>query len=188
MNKTTAPIVRLVIISGRSGVGKSSTAFEVCHKLRQRKYPHVHIDADNLDAADPRPWNNKLMLANLRAIWTNYAALKGEHMLILSGTAMVMEHADVKQVVREVSGSDVAMVPIILTASDELVEARLKQREIGTDLESHLVSTEKMGKELDEFNEIPVVRIRTDGRSVEDIAEEIVGIIETMKERAEVPL
>lgn len=117
------------------------------------------------------------MLANLRSMWTNYAALEGDHILILSGTSMVMEHTDIKGVVGEVSGKDVELVAFILTASDGVVETRLKQREIGTDLESHLRSTEMRGKVLDDFDEIPVWRISTDERKVEEIAEEVIEVM-----------
>ena len=180
--EVTPTVVRVIIISGRSGVGKSTVTYEVCHQLRQRKYAHVHIEADNLDAAYPRPNNNKLMLANLKVVWRNFAALGGDHALILSGTAIVMHQAEIKSVIGEVSDGSVEMQPIILTAGNETVEARLMEREIGTDLEDHLKSSERMAKLLEDFDEGSASRIQTDSRGVENIAGQIVEIIITNKD------
>lgn len=77
--------------------------------------------------------------------------------------------------------ADVKVQGIVLTASDESVESRLRQREIGTDLERHLVSSKKMARILDQFTatctRIPVSRIPTDCREVSHIADEVVDLI-----------
>ena len=39
----------ILVISGAAGVGKSTTAFEVSHKLQAANVDHVLIDTDELD-------------------------------------------------------------------------------------------------------------------------------------------
>ena len=137
----------------------------------------MHIDGDNLDAAYPRPEGSGLMLANLKAMWMNFAAMatgRGGYLLIVSGTAMVMEHSGVRRVVEEVSSCEVVVKGIVLTATEEVVEARLREREIGTDLESHLRSSERMAKELDRFDELSVLRVDTGDQGVPATAERII--------------
>ena len=77
--------LHLLLFSGASGTGKSTLAYEVCHRLRNGQHPsldslapidiqspavHAHIDADNLDALHPRPEGSELMLEVLAAQWS----------------------------------------------------------------------------------------------------------------------
>jgi serine kinase of HPr protein (carbohydrate metabolism regulator) len=48
---TTASLTELLLISGRSGVGKSTVAAELHHLLAQAGGKHALIGGDNLDLA-----------------------------------------------------------------------------------------------------------------------------------------
>lgn len=50
----------LVLIGGRSGVGKSTEAFTLHEILNDRFIHHVVIEGDALDTAFPTPWQHSL--------------------------------------------------------------------------------------------------------------------------------
>ncbi len=83
----------LLLIGGRSGVGKSTVAAEIHRQLAERGVHHAWIEGDNLDMAFPVPWKegHKLAEANLAAMWSNYRAL-GYIRLIYVNTASVLPH------------------------------------------------------------------------------------------------
>ncbi|KAJ6443820.1 Zeta toxin [Purpureocillium lavendulum] len=93
--------VQVLLVSGRSGSGKTATGNEMAEQLRRRGLCHAHIDGDNLDAVycpqeeDEHEDDEKepekqgehmaaaaaaaaatasadMFLANLRAMWSNY--------------------------------------------------------------------------------------------------------------------
>jgi N-acetyltransferase len=53
---TTAPSTELLLLGGRSGVGKSTVAGELHHLLAQADVKHALIEGDSLDLAYPAPW------------------------------------------------------------------------------------------------------------------------------------
>jgi CO dehydrogenase nickel-insertion accessory protein CooC1 len=58
----------VLFIGGRSGVGKSSVAFELHAQLSAQKIKHCVIEGDNLDLAFPPPWEHHLAEQNLAAV------------------------------------------------------------------------------------------------------------------------
>ncbi len=64
----------MLLIGGRSGVGKSTVAFVLHDLLSARGVKHAVIEGDALDLAYPAPWEKKMTERNLRAMWKNYAA------------------------------------------------------------------------------------------------------------------
>ena len=83
---------RLLVIGGRSGVGKSSVAFALHDLLAADRVRHAVIEGDALDLAWPEPWEHRLAERNLAAMWSNYRAL-GHHRLVYTNTVSVL-HAD----------------------------------------------------------------------------------------------
>lgn len=103
--------VRVIIISGRAGSGKSSTAHEMSEQLKRLEVRHAHIDGDNLDAMFPADAGSDLFLANLAALWSNYYHLRGVECLILSGTSVVLETDRITRTLRRVTASIPVLQP-----------------------------------------------------------------------------
>lgn len=176
----TPTSIHVLLLSGRSGVGKTSVANELAAQLRNHGLPHVHIDGDNLDGIFPEAHGTEFLLPNLEGMWRTYYSLRRSTRLILSGTAVVLEQDAIKQTIERASrgirpGSDVYVdvVGVILTASDSTAVARLEEREIGSTLDQHVQSSVKMSQMLGELVDKSVQRVPTDNRSVVDIAVDI---------------
>lgn len=176
-------IIQLLIISGRSGSGKSSTANEIAQQLKRRKLCHAHIDGDNLDAIFPEEPEAEMLLDNLAAMWSNYHHKRGITRLIISGTAIVMEFDKINKTISDVcrgGTANPANVDIqlkadayILTIPSEVAVARLTQREVGSELAHCLESSNRMSGVLEETIGAWATRVPTQGRHVKDVAMDI---------------
>lgn len=162
-----------LLIGGRSGAGKTSLGFEVSVQLRAMGIAHCLIEGDNLDQAYPAPVDDpgrtKLTEANLAALWSNYAAL-GYRKLIYTNTVSVLE----PDLITRAMGGAVRIVAVLLTADDATVRRRLGAREIGSQLDAHLIRSTGMAKHLEAVAPSWVLRVPTDDRTITDIAREIV--------------
>jgi DNA polymerase III delta prime subunit len=166
-------ISEVLFIGGRSGVGKSSVAFEVSRQLVEADVQHALIEGDNLDQAHPQPWRAGIPLAerNLAAMWHNYREL-GYSRLIYTNTVSVLEIDSLT----EAMGGEVQAVGVLLTASDQVATSRLKDREIGSGFDDHVQRSNDAARRLDESAPDGVQRVSTDRRSVADIASQILSI------------
>lgn len=160
-----------LLIGGRFGVGKTAVSYEVSALLRQHDVAHALIDGDNLDAVYPPVEGPALAEANLAAIWRNYAAL-GLRRVIYVNTVSVLE----SDMIHRALGGDVAATGVLLTARDSVIRERLGQREIGSTLAIHLERSARAASHLEATASEPVHRVPTDGRSVKEIAAEIVRL------------
>lgn len=177
--------IQVILLSGRSGVGKTSVANEVSAQLRSRNLPHAHIDGDNLDMILPEEDSSEIFLLNLAAMWGTYHRHRGCNRLILSGTAMVLDREMIQQTIQESSDRRTPSDPdqheqiavdlrgFILTATDAAASERLRAREIGSLLDQHVQSSYKMASVLEKEVGSWACRISTDGRSVKEIALQI---------------
>lgn len=180
--------IHVLILSGRSGVGKSSVANEMSSHLSYLGIPHASIDGDNLDAIYPEEQDAEIMLQNLENMWRTYHSLRGCTRVIISGTAIVLERDAVRETIerasRGIHSTDhevhVDVVNVILTASDSAAADRLERREIGSTLQEHLESSMRMSHVLEESidDDKFVRRVSTNNRTVADIA---VDILESAK-------
>ena len=165
---------QVLLIGGRSGVGKTSVGWEVSELLQAVGVWHCLVDGDNLDAAHPKPAGDPhgtaLTEANLRALWANYAAA-GHHRLVYINTVSVLE---APMVVRAMGGRSRAS-GVLLGASDSVTARRLAGREIGSALERHLQRSAVMAAHLEIEAEPWVVRITTDARTVRQVAADVVA-------------
>lgn len=164
----------VLLIGGRSGVGKTTVGWEVSAQLRQAGVAHCLVEGDNLDQAFPAPPDDpsrtKLTEANLAALWRNYAAL-GQHRLIYTNTVSVLEP---DLITRAVGGAP-RIISVLLTAEDATAHHRLSGREIGSQLDAHLQRSAAMAVHLEDAAPPGVVRLPTDGRPVDVIARAVVA-------------
>ncbi|WP_349318965.1 ATPase [Mycolicibacterium canariasense] len=162
----------VLLIGGRSGVGKSSVAFE-CHEvLLAEDISHAVIDGDMLDLAYPVPWEHGLAERNLSAIWANYRSL-GFRRLIFVGTACVLPDESTKIIAA--MGDRPRVVPVLLTCTDATATHRLRQRETGTGFNRHRGSSQQMATTLAAGINDDVHLIATDDRSVCDVAADVLA-------------
>lgn len=167
----------VLLIGGRSGVGKSSVAFEMVEQLSAARVRHASIEGDNLDMAWPAPWEHTrpgdlgLAERNLAAMWANYTAL-GYRRLVYTNTVSVCW----SDAVRAAMGDEPRVIGVLLTAGDRTAEQRLAGREIGSGLARHVERSRVRAVELADRAPDWVTRVATDGRSVVDIAAEVIGL------------
>ncbi|PZG15237.1 hypothetical protein C1J01_24660 [Nonomuraea aridisoli] len=163
-----------MLIGGRSGVGKSTVGWEVSVLLQAARVAHCLVEGDNLDQAFPAPPGDphraRLTEANLAAIWRNYAAL-GYRRLIYTNTVSILE----PDLIARAMGGTPRITSVLLTADDATARHRLGLREIGSQLDAHLTRSATMARHLDADAPSSVVRIPTDGRSVTDIARDVIA-------------
>ncbi|TDC24061.1 hypothetical protein E1265_10965 [Streptomyces sp. 8K308] len=160
----------LLLIGGGAGVGKTTVAWEVSAVLRAKGTAHCLIEGDYMDQIHPAPVDDPHRTAiterNTAAIWSNYAAL-GQHRLIYTNTVSILEEPMIR---RAMGGGEIRATRILLTARETTVRERLAQREIGSQLDAHIESSLRNARNLSEEAPAGTIRVATDGRSVHDIA------------------
>ncbi|PWI13472.1 hypothetical protein DI272_04485 [Streptomyces sp. Act143] len=109
---------------------------------------------------------------NITAVWAHYAEL-GCRRLVYTNTVSVL--AEATDMWRRVMGDDVRIVRVLLTATDETAGRRLAGRELGSELERELLGSARKARLLDERAPADTLRVVTDGRTVIDIAAEVVA-------------
>jgi hypothetical protein len=169
-----AALFEALLIGGRAGVGKTTVGWEVSVQLQAAHIAHCLVEGDNLDQAFPAPpgdpSRSQLTEANLAALWRNYAAL-GYRRLIYTNTVSVLE----PDLITRAMGGTPRITSVLLTADDATARHRLGAREIGSQLDAHLTRSAAMARHLETTAPSGVVRIPTDGRSVVDIARDVIA-------------
>jgi hypothetical protein len=73
---------------------------------------------------------------------------------------------------------------VLLTCSDATAHQRLSRREIGSELNRHIERSDLMSSRLDKRAPAWVHRVTTDGRSITDIAAEVITLTGWANEQA----
>lgn len=162
-----------LFLGGRSGVGKSTVAAEVSRILAAADVAHALVEGDALDQAHPEPWRQGIPLAerNLAAMWRNYREA-GWTRVIYTNTVSVLELPALTAAL----GGEVDAVGVLLTAGDATAAARLAGREIGSGLAEAIGRSAAAAPRLEAGASDAVHRVATDGRTVAEIAAEVVGL------------
>ena len=166
----------VLLIGGRAGVGKTTVGWEVSARLRAARVAHAVIDGDFMGAVHPAPPGDPhragITERNLAAAWGNYAEL-GHRRLVYTNTVAVLD--DAAPMFRRAMGDGVRLVRVLLTATDETAEQRLTGRELGSELAHEVRGSARKARLLEKRAPADVVRVVTDGRTVIDIATEVVS-------------
>jgi adenylylsulfate kinase-like enzyme len=166
----------VLLIGGRAGVGKTTVGWEVSARLRAAGVAHAVIDGDFMGQVHPAPQGDPHRAAvserNLTAVWSNYAAL-GHRRLVYTNTVSVLDEAT--GMFRRAMGHGVRLVRVLLTATDETTVRRLTGRELGSELEHEIENSVRKARMLDERAPADTLRLVTDGRTVSDIAGEVIA-------------
>jgi hypothetical protein len=147
--------LRLLVLSGTVGVGKTTIGEEIHDVLSEREIPNAFFDLDALRYQWPptSPWNADLLVEHLAALWPNLARRDVEH-LVLAG---VMETpADLDRIREALPPTAVSVIRLIAPA--EVRTGRLRSRmQPGPALDWHLART----AELDAILDASAVDMRT---------------------------
>ncbi|GAA3170106.1 hypothetical protein GCM10017688_19530 [Streptomyces ramulosus] len=150
--------------------------WEVSARLRAAAVRHCVIEGDYLGQAHPAPdgdpHRSALTTRNLTAVWSNFAAL-GYRRLVYTNTVSVLPES--AAMFRRAMGDDVRLIRVLLTATDATAGDRLTAREIGSELDSELAGSARKARLLDARAPGDTVRVATDGRSVADLAAQVVA-------------
>ena len=165
-----------LLIGGRSGVGKTTVAWEVSARLRAAGVAHAIVEGDLMGQVHPAPDGDPdgrlLRERNLAAVWANFAAL-GHRRLIYTNTLSVLP--EMAGMFERAMGPDVRLVRVLLTASDTTARERLTGRELGSELDDGLKTSAERARVLDARVPEDTVRVATDERPVVDIARDVVA-------------
>ncbi|MBO0899331.1 ATPase [Cellulomonas sp. zg-ZUI222] len=161
----------VLLLGGRSGVGKSTVAAAVHDLLVARDVPHAWVEGDALDLAHPAPWEHGVAEANLADVWRRYRAL-GYRRLVYTNTVSVLQ-ADV---LAAAVGDRPHVTSVLLTGSDATARERLGRREHGASYDAHVARSDAAAVRLGERAGTGVHRVATDGRTPQDVAAEVVAL------------
>ena len=120
--------MRVLVVSGTVGAGKTTIAAEVAAALESRDVPHAWIDVDTVCQVWPRtsedPFAQQLVFENLGAIAPNLARHGYRHVVL---ARVVEDVADRERYEVAFDGAEVSVVRLTATEATRL--ARLERRE-----------------------------------------------------------
>ena len=159
--------VSVLLLTGTVASGKTTIAYEIAGGLPPAKAV-VAIDLDQLGWAyipdAPHETILKLRMDNLAAIWPNIRSAGLRH-VVISGTVYTDETL---QLVRQAVGRSQLTV-VRLVSSPQLLERRLRRRDMGRRLEDHLAVMPEVERKLDQFK-LEDFQVTNDERTPRDVA------------------
>jgi hypothetical protein len=165
------PAVPVLIVTGPVGAGKTSVAGEILSQLTERDVSHAVVDLDGLALCWPHgeddPFNHRMAMANLAAVWQNFAAA-GIRRLVIA--RVIESREELADYCRAIPGARIQVGR--LAASKPTLRARVGRREAGTSLEA-------LGRRAEELADIMAnsdvadFTVHTDRRALPDIAIEV---------------
>jgi hypothetical protein len=171
--------VRILLITGPAGIGKSTLCWEIGAKLEEARVAHAIIETDELDRVYPKPTAEELerlrpgiadvSTINLAAIWSTYRAL-GHSRLVMSGVMMHLAF-DRRWILAAIPDAEITVVR--LQASEQTLTERLEQREIGSGAEEQLQRTLRQARRMAGEGDDGLLRVPTDGSRPPELAEQI---------------
>ena len=162
--------VRLLLLTGTVGVGKSTVAAAINDELAERRIPNAAVDLDALVWQWPpdSPWNHRLMLDNLFAIWPNFVARGVTHLVLARVLEDRAELDDYRQVI-----PDAEVTVCRLVADEELRVSRLLGRmPPGPSRDWHVARTVELEKLL-ENRSVEDLTVGNGTRPVREVAIEV---------------
>jgi predicted kinase len=162
--------VRVLLVTGSCGTGKSVIAAEINDALAELKVPNAAIDLDALTWQWPptSPWNSDLMFESLAALWNIHAERGTTHLTL----ARVFE--DVSELDRYRAAVPGAAVTIcrLVTPAAVRIERLVRRMPPGPSRDWHVARTVELDSTLDRLAHEDFM-VENDQRPVRDVAVEV---------------
>jgi hypothetical protein len=169
--------VRVLVICGASGAGKTSTAFEIGRLLEGLDVRHALIDTDELDRVWPQPEHVEALIdisrRNLSAWWANFSELGVRHLVLCGVMASVIQSE--RWIAEAIVAAEITFVR--LTATRDTRVERLRRREIGSGFDDEMRSSDKAAAAADAHDPPGMARVATDRKGVVLVAREVLDAV-----------
>jgi adenylylsulfate kinase-like enzyme len=164
--------LRLVVITGPPGVGKSTTAVALSDLLAQREIAHALIDMDhlrwNIPAPEGDPRNVQLGLKHLGWLVGSYREARATLLIVVDVVPTENPHGMFESVIPDSTASIVRLrLPL------DVIHKRITRREPEGQHDWYMDKAELVAGAYDEFQVGDIV-VDCDDRTADDIAREIV--------------
>jgi len=164
-------MTRVLLITGTLGAGKTAVAVEAGRLLSLRDVRVAVVDLDwlgwvHLGDGDGPGRVDELIAANLAALRPNYAAAGIQHLIL---ARLLIRRSGLEAVRAALSDADLKVVR--LTAAPSILEARLRRRDTGRELEEHLGEFGPYAEQSAAVEADAVVA--NDGAPLAEVAEEV---------------
>lgn len=167
----TSP-THVLFISGRTGVGKTST-LNACHDiLAEHNVRHAAIEGDYLDMSHPPLWKQNMSLQNLSAMVTNYENA-GIDRFLYSNSVAILES---DHLATAFSG-EVVVINVLLALDPDTASQRLIAREFDEVSEATFSRQRHQSKRLAESAPTGTVVLDITGKVPHDVARELLTTI-----------
>ena len=165
---TTHPVLKVLVISGSMGSGKTTVLGEASDLLSAADVHHAAIDLDGLALGRfPVPSHDELQDRNLAALWRNYAAAGVTRLLIAEA---LDDDAKRQRLRRTIPGAKIVICR--LKATIETMQARVRLREPGLLQGQFLARVAELEASLD-AHPLEDFIVVNDGRLITDVAQEV---------------
>jgi hypothetical protein len=127
-------------------VGKSAVADEIFERFCAANVPIALIDLDHLGSCWPASgaWDRGLAFRNLTHVWRNYAEVGAKRAII---ARTINSRDELRHFEEAIPGARIVVCR--LRARVSTLEARLRLREQGSDVESHLADARRLAHDLE---------------------------------------
>ena len=170
--------VRVLVICGAWGTGKTSTAFEIGRLLQTLGVRHALIDTDELDRVWPQPEPLETLIdisrRNLSTWWANFSDLGVRHLVLCGVMASVIQSE--RWIAEAVVAAEITFVR--LTATRDTREERLGRREIGSGFDDEMRSSDEAAAAADAHDPLGMIRVATDTKGVGLVAREVLEAVD----------
>ena len=166
--------MRVLVVNGTVGAGKTAVADAAAELLREREVPHAWLDADVFRRVWPRPegdpFAQQVLFEHLAVIAPNLQARGYRHVVLAE---VVEDAADRERYEAAFDGADVAIVRV--TASEATRLARVAARETDEHWRDwHLARTVELEAIL-VATALDDAVVDNDGRPLRDVAAEVLA-------------
>jgi tRNA uridine 5-carbamoylmethylation protein Kti12 len=164
----------ILVLHGPPGSGKTTIGNAMADILRRSGVPHLVLDVDELERIYPED-DPSIKWRILASIWPNYHRL-GEIKVILP--VLIDTAEDLRQLRAAVPARSVTICE--LSAGEASLRARVTAREPNEFWQSKLRGLVDKYRERDAGQQFGDFRVRTEERSVESVAQEILEHLDWM--------